>query len=232
MHKLTFVTLVAVCVANISPALAAFTNNSKSPTTVTTILDGGVDGVHSATSTFRLNKLDSSGRMITSDVDPDFDLTTALNDPDSFSTVYSGPSQFRVYLVSTEGTSQNPDFDITFGRKVIGVVATNSLGMGPQDPLLPNLVADFYAATTVSGNLDTQVDEKAMLEILPVNPSNPDSLTIQGNRVFGNVGTFRPNQELFYVLTVVPEPTTFAVWGLCGLGLVVAGRRRLRRLAV
>jgi hypothetical protein len=91
-------------------------------------------------------------------------------------------------------------------------------------------------------NLSTADTRRAVEVNGPVNSSgNPDEIIKQ---LFGTQLAYKLNSRewggemsLVFVgaeppiLVVVPEPTTLAIWGLCAVGAVIAGRRRLSRSA-
>ncbi len=218
MGKTFAVATVMVALLCCSPVNAGFTNNSGNPTSVIDL--GTSEG------TFRINSLTDSGQLKTT--------ANSVIDPasaDSYSEVFSG--EFNAYWVRTRDYTCGIDFDVVFDAPILGIVATNAFRLNGIGPVGVDLMAAFTSATGIpsfGGNTNLG------LEILPFNPQNPDTLTVDGNRVFGMVHS---PPENFMVLTGisgsgsgvvgVPEPATMTVWGLLGLVSSGAGYRRLRR---
>ena len=133
----------------------------------------------------------------------------------SFVGSYSG--LFDAYLVTTD---VSPYTTVNFQQNVLGIVASNAFSSLPRD-----LVAEFESTTGlvsgVSGN------NNLALEVLGVNAANPDILNVSGTSITGLSGFSGPDS--FIAIVAVPEPSSLAIWGLCAVGAVVAGRRRLRK---
>lgn len=242
-----------VLLAN-SPGQAAFTINDPNKVSVTTI-DGGEAKVLSlgsfATNDITVNGFNADNQLITaSDVAGLGNFTSTL-----------AAGAYEVFLVSGRNASTDSSASFRVGftdRTVAGVIASNNYKMDTatnvwgslQDTAILNAIttalndAAFNPNTAASSDnraatLDdiqgTSGDGRRAIEIIGGGP-NPDKVLLNGNQLDYTVNTKSWGAEFSLVftsaLTAVPEPTTFAVWGLCAIGAVVAGRRRLRRLAV
>ena len=220
--SLARIAAVVCSILLIQSSYAGFTNNSPSPTLVIEL--GAGEG------SFRVNSLTPDGQLRTSAnsvIDP--------SNPDTFSEEFSGA--FEANWVAATNFSCGLDFDIMFDSPVIGVIATNAFSLGSVRPLAVDLMRVFSDATgfpTFAGSNPLGLD---------IGPWNPDSLTVDGNRVFGDVNF---PIETFTVLTAtssgngfggggvtaVPEPMTIGIWALLGMFVFWFGYRRSRKQAV
>ncbi|QDS96111.1 hypothetical protein FF011L_49180 [Roseimaritima multifibrata] len=165
-----------------------------------------------------------------------FALKTSANDSGTiiasqsatYTETFSGA--FRLYRVDVNSnTASNPtgEFGASFGTKVLGLVASNAFSLGTKT-LTYDVLKEFELQLGLpvllggSGNGGT--------EILDYNSGNPDEVEFNGNTVSGDVriGSNPTGPDSFYVMTAVPEPASLAIWAACGLGCVVAARRRKR----
>lgn len=109
----------------------------------------------------------------------------------------------------------------------------DSTSLGDRSTTLNDLQND-NAAYAFSGS---GTDTRRAIEVNDKNePNNPDNiLYLSGKSLqyFVNAPVWGAEFSLVFTKAVIatPEPTTFAVWGLCGMGAMLAGRRRMRRLA-
>lgn len=103
--------------------------------------------------------------------------------------------------------------ELTFDQPILGVFTDNT-GLDETD-------AAFGLSPDVL--YPTGVDLRGLE--LDIN----DIITVAGNVLTVNsITAFRANTDQFRVVTAIPEPGTVAVWGLCGLCGLVAGRRKMR----
>jgi hypothetical protein len=148
------------------------------------------------------------------------------NDSNTFATGVSG--HFKVFLLALNANVDGT-FEWTFANRIVALVASNSLSGGGKQLTL-DVAAAFETQAGIAANLGG--NNSRALEILDFNLNNPDAVTVSGKTVSGDVSIGPSPQsgpEAFYVLTAVPEPASVAIWGACGIGAVVAGRRRLRK---
>jgi hypothetical protein len=160
--------------------------------------------------------------------------TIVRTDPGTYATT-TGFGKFFLYRVDVFSIPDGT-FSATFRESVLAIVASNSFTSKPG--LTFDVLAKFESEVPIpfvdpslpNGNLGG--NNANGLEILDFNPQNPDFLLVAGNTVSGDVtrtSGLQGSREAFYVLTAVPEPASVAVWGVCGIGCIVAGRRRLRK---
>lgn len=104
------------------------------------------------------------------------------------------------------------DATFTFSNKILGVIftltnlnASDSLGSPPTT----------YDSLDLDRGLELVGDVK-------------DKFTISGNTLKINAVTVSSGEHIdqFRVITAVPEPATLCTWGLLGLGLAIAVRRK------
>ena len=190
----------------------------------------------------RTNKFDRSGKLVSYD-----GQSIPTGEPeDEYTTLLPGGT-YRVALV--DGTDEK--FSLLSTEKIVGVLASNALwtstnpngtagnkGFNVLGQLLgkqyERLRAEIGNALDVNQSfVENQLlgDGTVAMEIAdPNGGGNPDEakLRVRGHFLKYFVNTARNNQEISLVLAT-PEPTTLAVWGLCSVGGVIAGRRRLRK---
>ena len=166
--------------------------------------------------TVAVNALTSGGSLVT---DPTNTVPSAATFSSSFVGSVSGP--FDAFLV----TPETPLYSMFFNHQVLGIVAsnafTNSAALMPRD-----LMAEFERSTGISTR-GLAGNTNLALEVIGLNFANPDVLNVSGNTITGTSGFSGPDS--FIAIVAVPEPSSLAIWGLCAVGAVVAGRSRLRK---
>lgn len=255
MSKLSFVIAACVTLLASSTGMAAFTV-TVSPTANANVWDLGSFEMADTT----VNKFDASGKLVTSDTETapsTWETATAFTD-----TLEAGTYQvFLVDGYNGGSGNSSKPFSITFeGLTFAGLVASNGFNLetyfnvwgalNTEANQNNGLLSAIEAAT--SGPILTELlgtDSNRALDIIrgpnsqnPQAATNPDTaqVLLNGNQLTYSVNAneFGRDYSLVFAqvpglaVAAVPEPTTFAIWGLCSMGVVVAARRRVRRLAV
>lgn len=144
-------------------------------------------------------------------------------------------------VVASNGFRSNGEIFNVWGG--LDIASNKTAGNGLLDAISAITGSDFLQDLLGSGARAIDIIKG---DQMPGDANNPDSISLhvieltEENVLTYSVNGRKLNSEYSLVfaqvpglaVAAVPEPTTFAIWGLCSMGVVVAARRRTQRLAV